>query len=851
LERPSLLPSPTPRLSSAPKHVDFAFNKHYGGLPSWWPTSLPAPELCRPTLPLPPSVVAQLRGVIAHIEGRKYIFTCEPLPATRGDPHCPQHSPPPKPWHGRLALWYPHPLRAKPLAQVLTEHHGSGLFVGCRGGAWEHVLNNDPGTVRWKVYIKLPTATLSAVFFDATTNRNTRRRAFRKGCCTSWTLRTIANFNPLDPLPLLLPKLKPTIAQQIATRLSLTGLTPSLNLLVASFACGPEPMRYDQKYCKPALDTFSSDQPLPSQVQSSGASGPYCHAALVKALQETPYTMDSQLQLVGLQGLLAGAGGVSLQPQQGFRMEPDNLKPLDGHQDYVRSKLLEGTQLDHPTFAGPYKRVPYPNVSCPHQGLVSPTSITQKGSKWAFLADSIFDEEITPEPDDWSKLTGGGKLRVLIHASYPEKEADSLNALQIGPRIHMLYLSASDVKMLMAALPGCAILTFDVKAAYNTLNLRPQDLWAYVLRIVTSQHGLEYFVQLVHPFGSQDAEACWQIFAHLLLWLLRTLDGFDLLRICLFYVDNFVFAIPAQMLGNDPTSVILEAKSQLLAFLKKFGVPFHEDEICFGKQAMELLGFLWHASPNSIQLKPGRRALCIQLLSFLGDATRPLTLKILEGALGMFSYYGTFLHLLNPYIADLRHSTKSVTYSRRKVKRSRALVEGAIVLRAVIVDMSDDTSFPITKCHHPGTPPDQLWQSDASTSKGTGGINVTSGHFFMHRWSERQLQEGMREERLSSTHMETLGPIICACLWMHQDELDELEVDSKDLSDAWKLGYSTSPATNYLQRCLRVFALRKRSVLRIRHIHREHNYPSDALSELDLEVQHNNQLTLELPRSPL
>jgi hypothetical protein len=308
----------------------------------------------------------------------------------------------------------------------------------------------------------------------------------------------------------------------------------------------------------------------------------------------------------------------------------------------------------------------------------------------------------------------------------------------------MVYQTPGDIKRTIAALgPWTLVLTFDVKGAYRTLFARVKDLHAYLVRITTKEFGTEYFGDLCHNFGTKDAEASWQQFMHLLMWLLRFSDDNDLLRIALHYVDNGFIFIPPEMLGKDPRVTAPRAKQQLITFLTKMGIPYHEDEVTFFFKGV---GLVWDTGAlPSMALRPGKHALGVGLLGHLLDSQTTLTDDLCEQTFSLFSWAATYLTMLSPYLAEARRLHKS-SFSAQK---TLLFLEAIALLRQALVEIGPDTPLLISPACDATNPPNQVWRSDASTGIGGGAINVTTKQFLhvSHRWPTMSLQkpEGLND----------------------------------------------------------------------------------------------------------
>ena len=124
----------------------------------------------------------------------------------------------------------------------------------------------------------------------------------------------------------------------------------------------------------------------------------------------------------------------------------------------------------------------------------------------------------------------------------------------------------------------------DIPACFRLLRLHQSLLRLFTYRVVTEEHGTQFFTDLCNPFGWTAAEWGWQCVLALIAyaWRFRQ-EGFpDLMK----YVDNFyVFSHPAMDQNFEERRAKIEAIFELL------GIPLHErnEDPCLFKA----LGWWW------------------------------------------------------------------------------------------------------------------------------------------------------------------------------------------------------------------------------------------------------------------
>ena len=787
-----------------------------------------------------------MQGIVAFKEGRHHTLACHVLaPAHTNRLQIRHDGPPPKPWDNRNALWFPPADQATAVACMLRRHHASGMFVAPLGHPSHDALRTWPmdelpdtvfPVVRWSIKIEQqPHETLQGTYFCASSIPQYRQT----GChdleeTSAWTLQPIPYFDPQDPLPIMVPRHR---APQ-----------PPPDQAVP-----PSAIRPAAKHFKPALPVMkreAGDPPLPHQVLASRPSGhPYDVDQLEMMLKENEYPFPDVTQAV-ISNCRHGSGATVPPEDQSVYPNPPNSASLEAPptkqrsevddspaapplQDIVRQKLWESATTTPPTRAGPYPRPPFPNSACPHQAIVCPTSTTVKNEKWKALLQLLGDDafalfmEAIPEP--FKKEFGvGGKLRIVKNASWPHKSSFSLNARQRGIRLAMLYATPREIKIALAALPGCRALTFDVSAAYNTLSLSADELWAFVIKIATEEFGVEYFVDIVNPFGTLDAEAGWQGLMAIFTWVLRFTPAHKLFRIGLHYVDNEFLFVRKALLGDNPDKELQRAQQQLFAFLRRLGVPFHE---CEAGTTFGGLGFNWTTEPSTVSLKAGKHILATHLLTLLCD-NEPSPRNAYDSTLSLLQWMATYLPLLKPLVNAVRVELLPLNRRPEYLITASSTMQDHLQLLAIALE-AVVSGLPCKISSHdiPDYPPDILCRTDASTSVGCGGINFATFEYVSHVWTEEEIRDGQRALRLSSTHMEALGALFIICHFLVPGCLLELEVDSKPLADAWTSGRGSHPLTNKVLCHIRLYAASIGATVRMRHIPRDYNQVSDALSE--------------------
>jgi hypothetical protein len=548
--------------------------------------------------------------------------------------------------------------------------------------------------------------------------------------------------------------------------------------------------------------------------------------------------------------LREGSGKCVQLPQSlPYRVEPcTNNKSAEGKEAALRALFMKNVKKG--VMVGPFDRPPWPNVHAPKiQAVVSPSGIARKNATWANHAKQI--PELAELLADHPECLELGKERPTFDGSAPHDrlKALSVNGRQRGSRVQMFYTSVETLATLfLTAGPGAFVITFDVQGAYNTLLAREKDLNQFVVKAQTKNADgstrTEYFAQIVHPFGTQDAVDEWQAFANTLLWILVTKDSPEdplALKLWAHYVDNFWAALKG--VSRQQADQALE---ELRALLRRLKVPFHED---YCAQTVEAIGWRFSTVPvPCIAFKPCKYHLAMALAVWLQSAKALKHDQLLTVA-GFFSWISRPLPILRPFTSETYSLVARAESSNHAVTPSKRLRQGAYIVEQILLALPPDHSFRLHRGHESSTEPEAFLRSDASgeADKGAGALAILGAGkvalLFSHRWTPAEYASALREKRSSSTQLELLALLLALREFSSQrpalfrDALVDAELDSKAACECFVAGYSRVPAVNAVLKELYIFMAEINVMVRPRHVLREENSSTDALSKQALQVR--------------
>jgi hypothetical protein len=408
-----------------------------------------------------------------------------------------------------------------------------------------------------------------------------------------------------------------------------------------------------------------------------------------------------------------------------------------------RATIMKEVSTDPQRIAGPFPSCPYETAR------VCPTDTREK-------------DPYDPESD---------RLRLISDFSRAPKglATGSTNALCWSPRLLSYHATADHIRDTLAWLflcfgAGIVAWTADIPSCFRLNHLNATLLSLFVYKVVTEEHGTEWFADLATPFGWTPAEWGWQCILALILWALHkaALDAM------IAYVDNFFLLAHPSSPGTDVPALFGLAE----AVFKRLNIPLHER---MSGTKFKGLGWMWDTSsatepPSMICADDKHAHLCRQLPTWA--AATELTVQEVESIIGFLTWISAGFHIGRPHMSALRselasHNVKaeSCQYNHKKKmplgKRSR---EALYFWNKFIPKW--DKRCQVYLDFGPMAAPQVLWRVDASTEWGCGAfmwpIGEASGFYILHEWTGAERDEAFVVERVSTGILEAMAAVRCA-----------------------------------------------------------------------------------------
>lgn len=369
-------------------------------------------------------------------------------------------------------------------------------------------------------------------------------------------------------------------------------------------------------------------------------------------------------------------------------------------------------------------------------------------------------------------------LRTTSDLGANDHGGPSVNDLCVNPRVIRVHFVAGFIAaMLVWSGPGVRVSLRDVKSCFRQNKLHPALLGLFVYKMVTAKHGLEYFVELAHPFGWRPSEWGWQCCLAIIEWVMFKL-GLDHLFP---WVDNF---------WQFHACADAKAHADALAVDKVFadlGLGIHEVEHVV--ERFKGQGWIWDVSPGQrwpmTMTCPQDKYDCyIDLLASWAMAVT-LTVTQFKRAVGIMIWLAAGFRIGSAHVGPLLACLKKGKRLCKRTKKSPALVSFKVepeVHEAFVFWSlhlrSWDRVCPVVAAFGPCFRAEVRGWVDACTGPehlkpgewkgGAGGVCFVPSEKrlvgFSHEWSDVEREAAKRGERQSSPYVEMDG----VRLWLAQ-----------------------------------------------------------------------------------
>jgi hypothetical protein len=320
--------------------------------------------------------------------------------------------------------------------------------------------------------------------------------------------------------------------------------------------------------------------------------------------------------------------------------------------------------------------------------------------------------------------------------------------------------------------PGVMAWTADIPSCFRLLPLMAILLPLFVYEINTDTFGVEWFVDLVCPFGWTPAEWQWQCMLAMILWAFRLADLWQMFA----YVDNFFYLFHPKDPGIRKR---WRSTRQLFAAIEgvfsKLGIPLHEQMV--GTE-FKGLGWMWDLSPTEgppamVCANDKFAHLCRQLERWSSAAALPF--EEVESVIGFLSWIvcGLSFTLGLPHLAYLRLNLGRHRGMNKHVSCAEAKQMVLLTPEAKEALSFWNDFFPVwdRRClcfldFGPMAGPEVLWRMDASTRWGMGGfmwrIGDKEAYFILREWTSKEKSGSIVHVRESTGVLEAQCAAECA-----------------------------------------------------------------------------------------
>lgn len=622
-----------------------------------------------------------------------------------------------------------------------------------------------------------------------------------------WGLQAVIfNFSRSARPQHMLPGFRPTLGPLNLRELSDIGwpCIPAMPFFLPILANIPEATAASK------IPGQQGDPPLPPS--SILPSPPVCPRQLnleaaVKAARSYPHSSTARFVAEGLQegfpSFFAGDRSVHVDlPNMPSAAEAIRELREDALKERVKGR-----------YAGPFPSNPFPNAWCPHQPRNAPAGAVPKNKR--------------------SPLDG---LKRPV-ANFSALEEWSVNALDQDPGICLLWMTFENILRAIAASgKGTIVYAADVKAAYRLNRNRTEDLHLHVHKLVSPDHGTEFFVDLCNPFGWKNSYWNWESLAGVIKWhLLRS----GITSICN-YVDNFYGLIPPTAAGTPDWGAANTAKARFDKATVELGLPMHEHQM--GVKDIQCLGWIINTGDWTFSC-PAQRLQLVQDTLAQWKGKRSCSLRDLRSITGFFFFISGGFSVGKPDLAHFfRLKTKAESIAARLRKPPEALfVKISPQVAASISFWADffpkwSGKAPIQAFPSPRNTWDSIWRSDGSTKWGMGAHASAEAQFFSLPWTTEERAESQRLVRESAPFCECLAVLFAVRAWAPgaSGKLILFELDCKPAQQALESGFSLAAGMQGILRAIRSLLARNACTVVFRHIPRTANTVADAFSTGDV-----------------
>lgn len=409
------------------------------------------------------------------------------------------------------------------------------------------------------------------------------------------------------------------------------------------------------------------------------------------------------------------------------------------------------------------------------------------------------------------------RMRLISNFSagaFSSPRGNSVNDLCASPKLIEMHLRPKHLRDVIASKgPGTTVWAADIPKCFRRQKNLKKLLPLFVYLLESQEFGLEYFVDLMNPFGWTPAQYGWQCILAVLIWRFRQDGVTDLYP----FVDNFFkFFGP----GDDASATV----SLLMSRLTEAGISLHEVQEGY---VFKGLGWWWDLRTMSMTCTEDKHALfCALLLKWSGRSPLVMSLPEVRSAVGFMTWLSAGFHSGAANVASLvglrtkmeaiaakKHLQPGSVESKLSDEQAEALLFWAEKFPIW------DRSCPIILGFTSASTWEILGQSDASTDWGCGGVALVDDILWGYAkpWTVAEREFAFVSSRESTGVLELLG----ALEWFHRFgqfcilKRVQLEMDNEAAVHSLSKLFSPKPNMCSLVRRVRDFLFRVPSCVRV------------------------------------
>lgn len=310
---------------------------------------------------------------------------------------------------------------------------------------------------------------------------------------------------------------------------------------------------------------------------------------------------------------------------------------------------------------------------------------------------------------------GGAPFRLIQHLSYSQPGIPAVNSLIDNNEFPTTWHGFTEMTAtVLAAAEDDVAATFDVKAAYRTVPLAPDQQNWFVLAYDGS-----FYLDHAVCFGARPSAGLWGRIADAIRALAQA-RGVRVLK----WVDDFVvFRSPrgVQFTTDDFTS-----------WSASFGVPWAEDKTKDFSSTPKYVGFIWNIHAKTVRLPDNKRQEGLALLASWLEPTATRTQREAESLHGKMVHWAMVLPLARPFMPSLVRWAASFRSPRRPQRVADSVQRDLEWYRSIMLHTPPELPLRLPD------PQSVDWFGDASTSFGVAAhVGV---HFAVWRWTPEALR---------------------------------------------------------------------------------------------------------------